>query len=367
MGSHLARSTRTRDKRVYDIRAQADDETNSAWRLVSISADATIVGAQLTLLGAFEWPCDYGQEERGAARLIVDGRTFSNGKGSRTPVRRVLATGKRFLCESGTSRLTLECVVVAEYEVASRRHHPKVTDGAGMLRVEEGALPDYEFQASSATSFAQSAARGELRDAFVEPHPLEFIHGFLTAIVSGPVLMPRVWLGEFVFPIEDENSAAASLAEVMNLHNVIAQQLHKSPDEYIESTHAMLTADSNPKALVAWHDGYLKAIAYAYEQWEPLLSDPINRDLMTPFALVSDCTSDPTKRAWLDNHELRGNVARAMLIAALRIREFWFERLVPQQVAVRRAAPKIPPNAPCPCASGKKYKRCCGSVLRAVP
>jgi uncharacterized protein YchJ len=31
----------------------------------------------------------------------------------------------------------------------------------------------------------------------------------------------------------------------------------------------------------------------------------------------------------------------------------------PRQEPVRRAAPKIGPNDPCPCGSGKKYKRCC--------
>jgi hypothetical protein len=31
----------------------------------------------------------------------------------------------------------------------------------------------------------------------------------------------------------------------------------------------------------------------------------------------------------------------------------------PRQEPVRRAGPKVGPNAPCPCGSGKKYKRCC--------
>jgi uncharacterized protein YecA (UPF0149 family) len=29
---------------------------------------------------------------------------------------------------------------------------------------------------------------------------------------------------------------------------------------------------------------------------------------------------------------------------------------------VRRATPKVAPNDPCPCGSGKKYKRCCGAA-----
>ena len=30
---------------------------------------------------------------------------------------------------------------------------------------------------------------------------------------------------------------------------------------------------------------------------------------------------------------------------------------------LRRDAPKVGRNDPCPCGSGKKYKRCCGSTV----
>jgi uncharacterized protein YchJ len=35
---------------------------------------------------------------------------------------------------------------------------------------------------------------------------------------------------------------------------------------------------------------------------------------------------------------------------------------VPKAFPVQRAFPKVGRNAPCPCGSGKKYKRCCGKV-----
>ncbi len=31
-----------------------------------------------------------------------------------------------------------------------------------------------------------------------------------------------------------------------------------------------------------------------------------------------------------------------------------------QQVPITRAEPKVGRNAPCPCGSGSKFKRCCG-------
>lgn len=33
----------------------------------------------------------------------------------------------------------------------------------------------------------------------------------------------------------------------------------------------------------------------------------------------------------------------------------------PRQVPARRSSARIGPNAPCPCGSGKKFKRCCGN------
>ncbi|HTO04909.1 MAG TPA: YchJ family protein [Opitutus sp.] len=37
-------------------------------------------------------------------------------------------------------------------------------------------------------------------------------------------------------------------------------------------------------------------------------------------------------------------------------------QVAPQGQTVRREAPKVGRNDPCPCGSGKKYKKCCGAV-----
>ena len=34
------------------------------------------------------------------------------------------------------------------------------------------------------------------------------------------------------------------------------------------------------------------------------------------------------------------------------------------KVLPMKKAPKVGPNDPCPCGSGKKYKKCCGAVTR---
>ena len=40
---------------------------------------------------------------------------------------------------------------------------------------------------------------------------------------------------------------------------------------------------------------------------------------------------------------------------------FFYDGEAPRPQTVRRETPKIGRNAPCPCGSGKKFKKCCGS------
>ena len=41
------------------------------------------------------------------------------------------------------------------------------------------------------------------------------------------------------------------------------------------------------------------------------------------------------------------------------LHRYWLERRALQSAPIRRAAPKVGRNDPCPCGSGKKYKHCC--------
>ncbi len=38
----------------------------------------------------------------------------------------------------------------------------------------------------------------------------------------------------------------------------------------------------------------------------------------------------------------------------------------PKQTTARNASPKVGRNEPCPCGSGKKYKKCCGAVTQKL-
>ncbi len=105
-------------------------------------------------------------------------------------------------------------------------------------------------------------------------------------------------------------------------------------------------------------------------EWARLLSSFPCKDILGPLAIISQCSEDPSKRDWLADQELRENLGYSLAVMTVRLweayREQPFKEVELNHAPELRQAPKVSRNEPCPCGSGKKYKRCCGSSLRAV-
>lgn len=313
------------DKRVYDVRANSGSQTC----VVAVSADSTLLDLHLALLAAFDWSGDYGVQERGAYRVELPGETqsFTEGRGSRTPLRRLLRVGARFTCTADEPRLVLECEILREYEVRSRRHHPKVLDAGGD-----------EDDAKVATWRAQEAVRRELRDAMPKAPPRpEYLHGMFAAVVSGPMVMPSAWLpvamdARRMDTLEDVQRGAD---RIMSEYNTVAKQLHEAPDVFIEDTRRMLSADDDGAALEAWVRGYLHGMALAGEEWRKYFGDEELRELFTPIGAAMDMYSTPQKRTWLRDAKLRESLAQSCPLAAVHIWNFWRRKLFGNVVPMR--------------------------------
>jgi uncharacterized protein YecA (UPF0149 family) len=67
----------------------------------------------------------------------------------------------------------------------------------------------------------------------------------------------------------------------------------------------------------------------------------------------------PLAEQWTEQHRLANDVGHMIGELALEIRSFW--RNGPSARTLR--ALDIGRNEPCPCGSGKKFKKCCGSPV----
>jgi uncharacterized protein len=193
---------------------------------------------------------------------------------------------------------------------------------------------------------------------------LSDLDGFLTGLVVGPeTIMPSEWLpviwgGES--PVYDNlEEAQTILAAIMGRYNEIARGLDADPEVvapvFLEDRDGSVIAES-------WAEGFMEAVTLRADTWSRMIRDRDARMLLAPIlALASDADGNPLLPVDLvKDAEMLATVHDMIPPAIVAIRQFWREQN-PFPAAPLRTGPKVGRNDPCPCGSGRKYKRCCGS------
>ena len=188
------------------------------------------------------------------------------------------------------------------------------------------------------------------------------LDGFFTAIVSGPVMippsqwLPAVW-GDFEPEWESEKDFEVILTLMMRHMNGIAATLMEHPGDF-EPIYLESEFQGKLNMIVdEWCEGYLRGVALAEDLWAA--GGQEMTILLTPIYAFTQATD------WR-GHNFSGNEIEAIQNAiAPNVREihaFWLARRgegAPVQQPVHRNEPRVGRNDPCPCGSGKKYKKCC--------
>jgi len=204
---------------------------------------------------------------------------------------------------------------------------------------------------------------------------LEQLDGFLAALVCGPgLVLPSEYLPEILgddVVLDDSLAARPALQDFLSLifrhWNVIADTLHS------DDVHLPLLLEDEQGIFHAndWASGFLRGMDFRREDWVSLFDDEQHCGLLVPiFALAHENDPDPTMRPYSEpiGTEMREKLIVGAAAAVTGIyRHFKAQRLVEMQspltdTTVRRIAPKIGRNDPCPCGSGRKFKQCCGGT-----
>lgn len=210
------------------------------------------------------------------------------------------------------------------------------------------------------------------------------LDGFLTAIISGPDMimpsewMPAIWGGEEDAPEwESEQEVSRFIQITMGLMNSSADTLIEQPDDF-EAMFLMDIHQGKPVEVVSlWCYGYMRAVGMRPQSWMNLPED-IQQHLGRIAMFGSETGEESLMQLPVG---AINNLQDKIEPAARAIHAYWLQQrahLVPgsqrgssasmpgampmgQVLPFVRQQPKIGPNAPCPCGSGKKYKKCCGA------
>jgi uncharacterized protein len=109
-----------------------------------------------------------------------------------------------------------------------------------------------------------------------------------------------------------------------------------------------------------WIDGFAEAIALRPEAWDALANDPERAAAWSRLAMLLSLARNETD---LDSVEINAVQDRATAELREAVQLLYVGRDPVADVTslgvAKELASKIGRNDPCPCGSGKKYKRCC--------
>ena len=192
--------------------------------------------------------------------------------------------------------------------------------------------------------------------------------GLVTAIVSAPVpVMPPQWLpavwGDFEPVWEDEKALQEILSLMMRHMNAIAHTLMEAPEDF-EPLYLERAVEGRTYPIVdEWCEGYWRGVQLAQDHWDDGGKEMAT--LLTPILAFTEVTD--WKGHDYEHHEIE-TIQRAIAPNVRAIHAYWLARRgehEPGARPVRRSEPRVGRNDPCPCGSGRKYKKCCGAVQAA--
>ena len=225
-------------------------------------------------------------------------------------------------------------------------------------------LPDLQTGPFVRDQLERLLVPGDPKEATVR---LSRLDGFLTAVAAGPELPdPEDWIEAAFAYVEGDGPVSEIDCEALAMLIVgrfaeIEAGLIAFPPQCAPLLPPSTDASPDPQE---WCLGFLEGTRLAGEGWMPLFEVEDMAILIVPIAAAAATEADaPQFEMSLDSfRDLRRDAMRYIPDCVVHMSEFWrdFEETPPAE-PIRRAEPKIGRNEPCPCGSGKKYKRCCGA------
>jgi uncharacterized protein len=201
---------------------------------------------------------------------------------------------------------------------------------------------------------------------------LDMMDGFLHAIAVGPTtLQPKLWLPkiwgtkEMMPPMDSIEQLNHVLGLVMRHFNSIISGLEDDPRK-IRTYWSTVTYASDEREYddaEMWACGFVEGMRLCWNDWKPMLSTPQGQAWFRPIALLGEDEFSEYQDELTETPAMRAELALQISRSVLDMHAYWLplRHAVHEQMAARSMQAKVGRNEPCPCRSGKKFKKCCGA------
>ena len=220
---------------------------------------------------------------------------------------------------------------------------------------------------------------------------IDMADGYMTAIAAGPSpVLTHLWLEDIfaqpTLPLPHDPARQQRLLQLL-LHRYADIQVALAVRPSQASADAFYTPLSSelqegdcitPYQLNAqgerigdwelkyWAEGFRRAVA-TDDDWAPLLADPQAAALLGPVVLYS-MGYNPDRPEFQLEAESK-ELLPSLVVSVYAMRDWWrghrqthgTRPAHPAILPTVRDTPKVGRNDPCPCGSGKKFKKCCGA------
>jgi uncharacterized protein len=201
---------------------------------------------------------------------------------------------------------------------------------------------------------------------------VEMLDGFFTALICSPnVVMPNEYLPTI---LGDEDSAFDSQEQAMEFFNLTMRHWNFIADELLKSLNGktfykpiLLEGENGIIEGSDWATGFMEGVAFDPESWSEVTDE--DGGLLLPILILAhendpDIESRPTAPL---TPEAREEVIKHMIVGLVHIYKFFApHRSHPTFETIKRTAPKVGRNDPCPCGSNRKYKHCCAMTQPTI-
>jgi uncharacterized protein len=195
------------------------------------------------------------------------------------------------------------------------------------------------------------------------------LEGYLTGIIVAPSpIRPSLWMAGLWDdePVFDDMTQLQSVLEAVGLmFNTLSTGIERSlqrleAERICDYRPAFQPAGGKPshEAVRIWARGFWRAMGLAPAEWSALAADERLKPAIAPlvgFIEIDDAEFEPAE----DIEERLDEAAANIPLAILLLRKIAQLRAIHTSAAGPTRRVKIGRNEPCPCGSGKKYKRCC--------